>query len=393
VAARELNAEEFLRSRSPARAGTYARLLRDLAAWLHPRDLANANADALRAFLAARVEGGSHPNTVRKWLVMLRSYYSWAYERGAVTPATLLAIRAIRPPPGSSGRTQPQPYSRKEIAALWNALDERWPTLPPDEAARWIGRWADGKSPYARVRAHGIRLQLEAVSALALRCGLRRHEIRALGVDWMHYDLTGVVVWPTGVPWDGEAREVPYTDTARRAIRHWIEFRAIVRPDHNSPWLNLWSADTIRQPLRPDTFDKLLRTYVGEGWTLKRLRDTCAVSWVKAGLPLEHLRQILGLASLNDVLPYVALAGGSVERRMQRLDRRSLSWSVRSSLPPSDSSERGWESQIRTREGSSPMPLGSLLSAPRQAVRLEPCMSSSQPIRHAERTRSRRGPK
>jgi integrase len=170
------------------------------------------------------------------------------------------------------------------------------------------------------VRSHGIRLQLEAVIALALRCGLRRHEIRSLAVDSMHYDLTGVVVWESGVPWEGAAREVPYTDTARRAIHDWIEFRALVRPDHDSPWLNLWTADTIRQPMQPDTFDKLLRTYVAEGWTLKRLRDTCATAWVKAGLPLEHLRQILGLASLNDVLPYVALAGGSVERRMHRLD-------------------------------------------------------------------------
>jgi hypothetical protein len=53
---------------------------------------------------------------------------------------------------------------------------------------------------------------------------------------------------------------------------------------------------------------------------LKRLRDTCAVTWVRAGLPLEHLREILGLATLEAVLPYAALAGGSVDRKMQRLD-------------------------------------------------------------------------
>ena len=30
-------------------------------------------------------------------------------------------------------------------------------------------------------------------------------------------------------------------------------------------------------------FDKLLLTYIGEGWTLKRLRDTCANQWVRSG--------------------------------------------------------------------------------------------------------------
>jgi hypothetical protein len=136
----------------------------------------------------------------------------------------------------------------------------------------------------------------------------------------MHYDNAYVVVWDGGVPWSGNWRDVPYTDAARAPIAAWLEFRALVRPDHGRVWLNLWEARSIRQPMKHDAFDKLLRTYVGEGWTLKRLRDTCAVTWVRAGLPLEHLRQLLGLATLEAVLPYAALVGGSVERKMQRLD-------------------------------------------------------------------------
>jgi site-specific recombinase XerC len=163
-------------------------------------------------------------------------------------------------------------------------------------------------------------LQLEAVIVLALRCGLRRHEIRALDEDSMHYDNAYIVVWEGGVPWQGDSRTVPFTESARDVIREWVDFRALVQPEHNYPWLNLWSARTVREPIRAYTFDRLLRTYLGDGWTLKRLRDTCAVSWVRAGLPLEHLRQILGLKSLEAVLPYLALVGGDVERRMQRLD-------------------------------------------------------------------------
>jgi hypothetical protein len=144
-------------------------------------------------------------------------------------------------------------------------------------------------------------------------------------VDSAHYDNAYVVVWADGQPWGerwraGRWREVPYTDAARMPIQEWLEFRALVRPEHNRVWLNLWSAETVREPMQRDTFDKYLRTYVGEGWTLKRLRDTCAVTWVRAGLPLEHLREILGLATLEAVLPYAALVGGNAGRRMQRLD-------------------------------------------------------------------------
>jgi site-specific recombinase XerD len=141
VAQVELHVEDFLRTRSRAQARSHARLLCELSSWLQPRRLEDADADAISAYLTAKLDGGAHPNTVRKWLVMLRSYYGWAYERGAVPAATLLALRAMKPPPGSSGRTRPQPYSAKEIAGLWRTLDERWPTLPAGEGGRWLARW------------------------------------------------------------------------------------------------------------------------------------------------------------------------------------------------------------------------------------------------------------
>jgi hypothetical protein len=84
--------------------------------------------------------------------------------------------------------------------------------------------------------------------------------------------------------------------------------------------LNLHAGRTARKPLTRDTFDSLLATYVGRGWTLKRLRDTCAAGWVRSGLPLEHLRQLLGLSSIESVLPYARLVAGSLEGRMAQLD-------------------------------------------------------------------------
>lgn len=136
----------------------------------------------------------------------------------------------------------PTPYNRTALRALRQTLDNRWPLLE-DEGAYWIGRWRRGVSPYARVRAHAIRLQLDAVLTLALECGLRRRELLGLTGFWMHYDNVGVVVWQPPGPWKGEVREVPYTGRVRSTIWRWLEFRALLCPEHDSPWLNLWAGD------------------------------------------------------------------------------------------------------------------------------------------------------
>lgn len=51
-------------------------------------------------------------------------------------------------------------------------------------------------------------------------------------------------------------------------------------------------------------------------------------TWVRAGLPLEHLRQLLGLSSMTGVLPYAKLATQTLEQRVERvgpaLDARLL---------------------------------------------------------------------
>jgi hypothetical protein len=68
------------------------------------------------------------------------------------------------------------------------------------------------------------------------------------------------------------------------------------------------------------TFDKLVLTYLGPGWTLKRLRDTCAAGWVRSGMPLEHLRQLLGLRRIEHTLPCARLVRGSLDGQMEKLD-------------------------------------------------------------------------
>jgi len=62
-------------------------------------------------------------------------------------------------------------------------------------------------------------------------------------------------------------------------------------------------------------------TYLGAEWSFARLRVTSAALWTRCGLPLERLRELLGLARIEDALPYTRLAvTGSLERDVDRLN-------------------------------------------------------------------------
>jgi integrase len=310
----------YLSGLSPARRIAYLRLLSEFDPWLCAAAPTLGDAEALRWFLKRQLDDGYSASTVRKHLAMIRVLFEWGYEHRHVDAATLLAVRAVRLPVASTRDAAPQPYRPSELRALRTTLDERWPKLAADEAEKWLRRYSDGRSPYSRIRSQVIRCQLDAIIALALHLGLRRREIRALDVNAAHPENDYVVVWGRRGPLAGDHREVPFTDAARAAMSAWIDCHNVLAPGERSLWLNLYAEPTITQPMTRATFDRLLGTYVGRGWTLKRLRDTCAAGWVRASLPLEHLRQLLGLSSIEETLPHARLVRGSLDGNMDKLD-------------------------------------------------------------------------
>lgn len=294
------------RTLSPARAAALARLLAELDAWCSPRSLAELSAADLRAFVDAKLAAGYRASTLRRQLTMLRAHYRRLYLAGEATAETYVGVRSVEFPPDTT-RSGPNPYTPEQIAGLWTLLDERWPKLPPDKERRWLGRWHDGRSPYSRIRVHAIRCQLDAIIALALHCGLRKTEILRLDERSMHPDNEGVVVWRGGTPWNGGFREVPYSDEARELVAPWMSLRSVIAPGHDHAWLNLHARTTVREPMTEFTFSNLLGTYVGPGWTFRRLRDTCALRWVQERLPALELVERLGLA-VSSIDPFLALA-------------------------------------------------------------------------------------
>lgn len=84
--------------------------------------------------------------------------------------------------------------------------------------------------------------------------------------------------------------------------------------------VQLWAGQRAGEPMKRDAFDHLLRNYVGTGWTCKRLRETCAARWINGGLPLEHTRRLLGIDSLDAMLPYASLVADTTEDAMRRVE-------------------------------------------------------------------------
>ncbi len=119
-----------------------------------------ASVGSIEQYLESRLAAGAAPGTVRKERAMIVSFYQWAWRHGLVTADTLMSVRAVPVPPGSTGVARPKPYSSKEMHALWAVLDDRWPRLPDGDAALAVRRWVDGRGRYSRVRSHLVHLRL-----------------------------------------------------------------------------------------------------------------------------------------------------------------------------------------------------------------------------------------
>ena len=179
-----------------------------------------------------------------------------------------------------------------------------------------MARWLAGTGRYSRFRAHAIRLQVDAIVALTLYCGLRRSELSASTADDLHPDNAYVVARKR----EGSVRAVPYPDAARGPVGEWLDLREAMSPDHSSPWLALWAEPTCRRPMSEDSFSRVLTTYIGTGWSLTRLRQTCGVAWLRAGLPIWHVQHLLGQQSIHTTLVYAEAVTGDTHRAVGRLD-------------------------------------------------------------------------
>lgn len=270
------------------------------------------NPSDIRQFLTSELDRGLAPSTVRKKLKMLKPYYGWAWEAKLIDAESLMGIKRIEAPRKSNGDDLPRPYSRKELDRFRAQLDRRWPTV---EQKFW-DRWRRGTSRFKRVQPEVMRIQIEAIVALALHCGLRRAEIFAVSIDDIHYDNAYVVVRHGK---GDRFREVPHTATSREAVRRWLELRTELAPKHDEPWLCLAWESVALQPMRWDRFRKLLLT-VGD-WQLHRFRHTCGTEWLRATKRLEIVSKLLGHARIQQTLGYAQIVRDDLHDAIAKAER------------------------------------------------------------------------
>lgn len=260
----------------------------------------------VRRYLAHRSDEGCHVNTIRKELNMLKPFFSWGWGAKVIPAEQVLAVQQIGAPRKSTSNATPRPYTKKELDQYRREFDAAWPKVDP----KFWERWRRGTSRFRRIRTEAMRIQIEAVVALALHCGLRREEIFRASLDDIHYDNAFIVVRHGK---GGKEREVPHTEGSRAAVRAWIELRTLLAPKHDGVWLSLANERHALKPMRYTRFKELMRT-IGDPppgkpgqWQLHRFRHTAGTEWLRRTRRLEIVQKLLGHSTLQQTLGYAKL--------------------------------------------------------------------------------------
>lgn len=298
-----------------ARRQMQTRVLRDFEDHCHG-DVLDVTGERLRDYATALVTvRGFHPNTVRQYLNAIKPFLTWLWEQRLIDADTLLELRAIKAPRGASSSGVPNPYDKKDIAKFWAELEVAYPwgRDGTKERAEWyVKRWQNGTSRWNRVQPYAMRLQVEAVTALALFGALRRDEIYNVLLDELHPDNEYIVVRSRknkqGIV---RVRAVPWmSQDMSDAVRNWLAFRDVLAPAHDRPWLSLWYGYRLN-PLDYRRHELLMRR-IGSGWEYHRMRHTAATVMVRSGNPLERVQKILGHATLQQTLAYAKIDNADV---------------------------------------------------------------------------------
>jgi site-specific recombinase XerD len=309
---------------SEVRCRQVARMLADLSTFVGgPAETATPR--DFEGWLGAMGAEGLHPNTIRKYGNMVRPFFKWAHREGLMTAQDFFAMAEVPNPRGATGNSTPKPYTRKQIAKLWAEIDTLYPL-----ADKFVMRWNMGRSRWPRVYRHAARLQINAIVHLCLHAGLRREEVFRLSIDAIHPDNAYIVVEGAAKGHgsrEPRLREVPMTAELRRALSEWLELRALCGCKHDRPWLVLNPRANPNGIIPSHPFDAMsfgtfrsLLTNLGSGWSFHRLRHTYATELLRAGMPLENLRELLGHARLQQTLAYAKIVPQDNERHMRRVE-------------------------------------------------------------------------
>jgi integrase/recombinase XerD len=251
----------------------YRRDLRDLAAWLKPRKLADADEQALTRYLADR-----HPvtraSTANRRLASLRRFYRWAMREGSIRSDPTLRLAGARRP-----ARFPNTISEAQVEALLAA--------------------PEGGSPLAlRDRA-----MLETLYAT----GLRVSELT--GQRIVELSLTDGLVRVVGK--GSKERVVPIGENARAALEDYLKLGRPVllgRRTSEAVFVTVRAAAMTRQ-----MFWKLIRRYaqaagIEAPLSPHGLRHAFATHLLNHGADLRVVQLLLGHSDISTTQIYTHVA-------------------------------------------------------------------------------------
>lgn len=310
---------------SPHRRREQLKVLDRFASHLNGRLLVESTPADVLSFLGSQMKSRNlAPNTGRKFHGMIRAFNTWAYSVGLIDPVQMAVLKAVPNPRGSSGQCIPKPYKPSEIREFYEVMGKRYPYLPQNgENSFLLRRYYRGDSPFhRRIWRHARRLQFEAQVSLALEEGLRMSEILNLTIPRMHYDNEGVVVLTAkSKPGQRREREVPFTAHSRACVEDWLDFRETLGLPHSRPWLRLIGVGgNALDALGESQMEKALNVF-GDGWNWHRFRHTFATERLRAGLPLEQLRIMLGHGNLEQTLAYAEIVNQDVQKNAEATEQ------------------------------------------------------------------------
>ena len=266
----------------------YARDLADAAGFLsgRGRDLAVASAEDVEAYFAALGARGLSPATAARRRAAVRQFYRFVLGEGWRDDDPSRRVEAPK-----KGRSLPRVLSREEMERLISAA-----------AAR------DG--------AQGLRLA--CMIELAYASGLRISELTSLTLAALARDPAYLIVRGKG----GKERLAPLNDTARAAVKAYLEARAVFLPKgaKANPWLFPSRGKAGR--LTPRRFAQLLGEAAADcGIDPARvsphvLRHAFATHLLEGGADLRVVQKLLGHADIATTQIYTHVASDRLREVM-----------------------------------------------------------------------------
>ena len=288
-------AEAFLEMMAVERAAAhntlaaYAGDLTDAGGYLttQGKGLADATAEDIEAYFASLGVRGLSPATAARRRAAVRQFYRFVLGEGWRDDDPSRRVEAPR-----KGRSLPKVLSRDEMDRLIQAASAR-----------------DG--------AQGLRFG--CMVELAYASGLRISELTALPLAALARDPAYLIVRGKG----GKERLAPLNDTARAAVKAYIEVRArfLSKGEKANPWLFPSRGKAGR--LTPRRFAQVLdEAAAGAGIDPARvsphvLRHAFATHLLEGGADLRVVQKLLGHADIATTQIYTHVASDRLREVMQ----------------------------------------------------------------------------